>query len=399
MMAALNTKIKLLKALASNPQIIKVRPSINLFLAKYMSRFTIRDINGQLFIHSHLPSVNSKAFTRFINEHLLVKSQGPSHAQIAITNICPQKCEYCYNKNRSGELMGIGTIKSLIHDLKEKGVIWFGFTGGEPLLKKELIEIIECAGHDCAVKIFTTGNNLTYELAEELKKSGLSSVSISLDHWTKEEHDKVRGCDGAYNTALQAIRILQKTGGINIGVSSVISKDMLRNGEVDTFLQFLMKLGVHEAWLSEAKPTIDAFRKKELIITEDERLSLIDLQDKYNREGKITVNYLGHFEGKECFGCNAGNKMVYIDAFGEVSPCVFVPMSFGNVKDEPIMKIFSVMKEHFPSEDSCFINKNYSLLHKYDKGTYLMNKEDSLKIMSEIRFGELSKFSRIYYKK
>ena len=394
----LKTNLKLTKALLSNLKLLRVRPSINLFLAKYMGKFTLVDAGGQLFIHSHLPAINSKAFTRFINEHLLAMPEGPSHAQIALTNACPQKCEYCYNKNRTGELMDTETIKRTIRDLKEKGVVWFGFTGGEPLLNKDLVDIVACAGEDSAVKLFTTGSNLTSELASDLKKAGLSSVSVSLDNCTAEEHDRVRGCTGAFKTALEAIEIFKKTG-IHIGVSSVISKDMIACGRLETFIQFLTDLGVHEAWLSEAKPTVEAFRKKELVITEEERLRLVELQDRYNRKGKITVNYLGHFEGKECFGCNAGNKMVYIDAFGEVSPCVFIPVTFGNVKNESIMNIFSGMKKHFPSEESCFINKNYGLLQKYDKGQTPICKEDTLKMMEEVRFGKLSKFSKIFYKK
>ena len=331
MISKLKTNLKLTKALFSNPKLLRVKPSINLFLAKYMSKFTLVDAGGQLFIHSHLPAVNSKAFTRFINEHLLAIPEGPSHAQIAVTNACPQKCAYCYNKNRTGDLMDTETIKGTIKNLKEKGVVWFGITGGEPLLNKDLVDIVKCAGGDCAVKLFTTGSNLTRELAFDLKNAGLSSVSVSLDNDNAVEHDRARGCAGAYKTALEAIEIFKKTR-IHTGISSVISKDMIMKGSLEKFLQFLTDLGVDEAWLSEAKPTVEVFQKEELVITEAERLSLVNFQDRYNRTGKITVNYLGHFEGKECFGCNAGNKMIYIDAFGEVSPCVFIPVTFGNVK-------------------------------------------------------------------
>ena len=108
-------------------------------------------------------------------------------------------------------------------------------------------------------------------------------------------------------------------------------------------------MGVHEAWLSEAKPSIDAYWNEQQVITEDDRKYLCQLQDRYNKEAKITVNYLGHFEGREHFGCNAGHKMVYIDAFGEVSPCVFTPMTFGNIQDDSIENLFSEMKKCFPS--------------------------------------------------
>ncbi len=396
-MAEFKNKIALVKALLSNMQIIRVKPSINWFLTKYMGKFNLLNIDGQLIIHSHLPSVNSKAFTRFINEHLLARTEGPSHAQISLTNACPQNCRYCYNKNRSGELLNTAEIKQLIQELKKMGVFWLGFTGGEPLLNKDIVEIVKSVGDDCAIKLFTTGSNLTERLAAELKEAGLLYASVSLDHW-EEEHDRIRGSKGAFRTALRAIEIF-KSIGVHVSVSAVLSRKMLQRNQVQEFLNFLISLGIHEAWLSEMKPTVEAFWNEASVITEEERLSLVRLQDKYNKEGKITVNYLGHFEGGEHFGCNAGNKMVYIDAFGEVSPCVFTPMTFGNVRDKSVQAVFSEMKEHFPSESCCFINKNYGLLKKYYKGQAPISKEDTLEMMKEIRFSPMSEFSRLNYKR
>lgn len=397
-MVQFKNKITLIKALLSNIHLIRVKPSIIWFLTKYMGKFNLLNIGGQLIIHSHLPSVNSKAFTRFINEHLLARTEGPSHTQISLTNACPQNCRYCYNKNRNGKLLNTAEIKQLIQELKKMGVFWLGFTGGEPLLNKDIVEIIKSVGDDCAIKLFTTGSNLTEQLATELKKAGLLYVSISLDHWEEEKHDRIRGYKGAFRTALRAIDLF-KSIGVHVSVSAVLSKEMLQGNQVQEFLKFLISLNIHEAWLSETKPTVEAFWNEADVITEEERLNLVSLQDKYNKERKITVNYLGHFEGKEHFGCNAGNKMVYIDAFGEVSPCVFTPMTFGNVRDKSMQAIFSEMKEHFPSEGCCFINKNYELLKKYYKGRSPISKEDTLKMMEEVRFSPLSEFSRVYYKR
>ncbi|HYE81751.1 MAG TPA: radical SAM protein [Clostridia bacterium] len=394
-MTEFRNKLALIRALLSNLQIIRVKPSINWFLTKYMGKFNLLNAGGQLIIHSHLPSVNSKAFTRFIDEHLLARTEGPSHAQIGLTNACPQNCRFCYNRGRNGELLNTAEIEQLVRDLKKMGVFWLGFTGGEPLLNKDIVEIIRSVGDDCAVKLFTTGFNLTEQLAAELKQAGLLYVSVSLDHWKEEEHDRIRGCKGAFRTALKAIDIF-KSAGVHVSVSAVISRKMLQENQVVEFLEFLIGLGIHEAWLSEAKPTVEAFWNKAAIITEEERLSLVNLQDKYNKEGRITVNYLGHFEGGEHFGCNAGNKMVYIDAFGEVSPCVFTPMTFGNVRNKPVQTIFSEMKEHFPSESCCFINKNYELLKKHHRGQTPISKEDTLEMMKEVRFGPLSDFSRMH---
>ena len=383
----------------SNPQTIRLGPSLGWFLTKYMLKFPVTEVGHHTILHSHLPPLNSHAYRRFINEQLLARSEGPSHAQIGLTNACPQNCRYCYNKNRIGQPMDNDTIKRVIHDLRDMGVVWLGLTGGEPLLNKDILKIIEDASGDCAVKLFTTGCTLTRELASGLKDAGLFSVCISLDHWKEAEHDRERRYPGAFKEALKAIATFLDIGGIHVGVSSVLSREMIRSNRSEELLEFLIGLGVHEAWLSEVKPSVEAFWDDELIITEEERKKLLQLQDLYNKEGRITVNYLGHFEGREHFGCNAGCKMIYIDAFGEVSPCVFTPMTFGNVRDKLITDIFREMKATFqPSRDRCFINTNYRLLQKHSSGQAMLDKENSLKMMEEVNFGPPSKFGKLYYR-
>jgi len=397
-MAKRKNWIELAKAVLSNPQILKTKFSINWFLLQYLRKFKPRKVGRHLLLHSHLPPVNSKAYTRFINEHLLAKTDGPSHAQIALTNACPQNCEYCYNKDRKGKVMDTAIIKKVIQELKEMGVFWLGFTGGEPLLQEDIVEITESVGDDCAVKLFTTGCTLTPQLAQDLRNAGLFSVSVSLDHWKQELHDKARRYAGAFQTALKAINIFKNLGDVDVGVSAVLSKEMIKRNEVEEFLDFLIGLGIHEAWLSECKPSVEDFWTDDQVVTEPERLKLVELQDRFNREGKITVNYLAHFEGKEHFGCNAGHKMVYIDPFGEVSPCVFIPMTFGNVREESLKKIFKEMKSHFPSEDRCFINKNYRLIQKYFKGIAPLAIQESVKVTKEACYGPRSRFFQLYYK-
>jgi MoaA/NifB/PqqE/SkfB family radical SAM enzyme len=396
-MQPLRKNLALWNALARNPQVLRAGPRVNRFLVRYMQKFKVAEVGGHLILHSHLPPINSPAYRRFINEHLLGRTDGPSHAQIGVTNACPQRCAYCYNKGRDGQVMDTATIKEVIRELKARGVFWLGLTGGEPLLNKDLLSIVESAGDDCAVKLFTTGSTLTPSLAAALKEAGLFSVSVSLDHWREDEHDAVRGIRGAFREALRAVDIFGQTDGLQVSVSAVLSKEMIVRDEVEEFLSFLTALGVHEAWLSEAKPSVQAFWSGELVITEEERRKLVALQDRANREGRITVNYLGHFEGREHFGCNAGHKMVYVDAFGEVSPCVFVPLTFGNVRERPIGEIIMAMRRFFPSEESCFINRNYHLVPKHSRGRIPLGREESEELLADVQFGPLATFFKIFY--
>lgn len=63
--------LAVIRALVSNVSQIRVKPTINWFFIQYLSKFTVLDIDGNLILHSHLPPINSKAYTRFIKEHLL----------------------------------------------------------------------------------------------------------------------------------------------------------------------------------------------------------------------------------------------------------------------------------------------------------------------------------------
>jgi MoaA/NifB/PqqE/SkfB family radical SAM enzyme len=390
--------IQMTKAILSNPRIVLAGPRVVGFLVRYLGKFRTLDVGGNLIVHSHLPPVNHGAYQRFVREHLLSDAIGPSHAQIGITADCPQKCDYCYNKNRQGRAMDDETILRTIRDLKELGVFWLGLTGGEPLLNRNILRIVEAAGTGCAVKLFTTGSTLTKGLAADLKKAGLFSVAVSLDHWMEDRHDRARNCKGAYRTALQAIETFRNVDGLHVSVSAVLSKDMLNPETVGRYLEFLAGLGVHEAWLSEAKPSAAAFMSESLVVTEDERAMLIEMQDRANRKGGMTVNYLGHFEDGSHFGCSAGHKMIYVDAFGEVSPCVFIPMTFGNVSRTPIREIYGKMVERFPTEKSCFINRNYRALGRYAKTGSPVGEADSMKLLGEIQFGPRAKFFELKYR-
>ncbi len=395
-MAPLKNFIFLAWTVWRQPRMLRVSPALNLFFLRYIGKFRIKNSAGHWTVHSHLPPLNHAAFGRFVSDHLLERIAGPTHAQIGLTNACPQACAYCYNRERRGQAMDTKTILRAVRELKEIGVCWLGLTGGEPLLNPDIARIVASAADVCAVKLFTTGSTLTREKAQELKQAGLFSVSVSLDHWLPEIHDRNRGLDGAFATALNAIRLFQETGGIQVGVSAVVSRDMIRGGQVEEFLEFLQGLGVDEAWLCEAKPSVAAFWDQDQVISQAEHRQLSDLQDRRNRGSGLTVNYLGHFESREFFGCNAGHKMVYIDACGEVSPCVFTPMTFGNIRDRSLKDIFTAMKSHFPSDDSCFINKNFPLIRDASRGRGFLDPATSLQVMAQAEFGERSGFFRIY---
>jgi MoaA/NifB/PqqE/SkfB family radical SAM enzyme len=400
-------RFALAKVLAANPGMLRVRPGASMFMANYMRGFPVRRFGDNLILHSHLPPLTSTAYSRFVSHHLIKRRPGPSHAQIGVTNACPQNCEYCYNRGRTGRPMDTSTILGVIDDLREAGVAWLGLTGGEPLLNRDLVDIVAHAAPHMAVKMFTTGVGLTPESARDLAEAGLFSVAVSLDHWEPGRHDASRRYEGAFEAALEAISTFKQVPGLHVSVSSVLSRESIRNGEAEELVSFLASLGVDEAWLSEVKPTVSAFWSDELVITEEDRRQLVHMQDVHNRalrgssalggSGGMVINYLGHFEGCENFGCNAGCKMVYVDAFGEVSPCVFLPMSFGNVRERPLPEILEDMRGRFPGEGRCFINRNYRELSTADDAPLPIDRARTIELLKRVRFGSPSRFNQRLY--
>ncbi len=394
-MASAATTRAVLRSILANARMLGAGPSVNWFLLRYMRKFRIQDCGGRLIVHSHLPPLNSKAYSRFIDEHLLADSPGPSHAQIGIADACPQNCGYCYNRGREGVVMDTETILSVVRELKRLGVFWIGLTGGEPLLNRDIVKIVKAIGDDCCAKLFTTGSFLTENLAADLKRAGLYYVTVSLDHRDEAEHDRIRGRAGAFRTALRALEIFRKLGGMHISVSTVLSGDMLRSERVEDLLAFLRRLEVDEAWISEAKPSAQACWSGDAVITRAEREELIRLQDRWNRKGGMTVNYLGHFEDGDNFGCAAGRNMVFVDPFGEVSPCVFVPMSFGNVRGGSLGSLCGEMRKVFPARDHCFINAHYGHFRENHGEKIPLKKEVSLSILDQISPAPAPRFFRL----
>ena len=139
---------------------------------------------------------------------------------------CNLKCVHCYSQSKDIEYPGeLNTkeAKAMLDGLAEYGAPVILFSGGEPLMREDLMELITYA-RDKGLRavISTNGTLITEEKAEELKKFGLSYVGISLDG-LKETNDKFRGIEGAFDDALQGIRNCLKLG-IKVGLRFTINK-------------------------------------------------------------------------------------------------------------------------------------------------------------------------------
>jgi len=118
--------LALVKSIVGAPDLLRVRPALNTFLAGYLRKFPAMEIGGRTILHSHLPPLNSKAYARFVRAHFIDRVAGPSHAQVAVTNACPQKCPICYNRDRDGVPLSANEVKNAVRGLVDLGVVCSG---------------------------------------------------------------------------------------------------------------------------------------------------------------------------------------------------------------------------------------------------------------------------------
>ncbi len=142
-----------------------------------------------------------------------------------VTRRCNLKCVHCYSgsedKDYGGEL-SFDEGKALIEDLAEFGSPVILFSGGEPLVRKDILDLIRYAS-SCGRRavLSTNGTLITPDIAGALKDIGLSYVGISLDG-LEQTHDQFRGVPGTFPRAMNAIENCQAAG-LKVGLRFTIN--------------------------------------------------------------------------------------------------------------------------------------------------------------------------------
>ena len=135
--------------------------------------------------------------------------------------------------------MTLETLTALGRELQDLGAVMVTLTGGEPLLRRDLEEIIELFDERSCLIVGTTGAGLTRQRARALRRSGLFGVGISLDSTNEEEHDRLRGVKGAFRIALDGLRAASEAG-LYPYVVTVATRDFL---QPDRFWEFMAFAG------------------------------------------------------------------------------------------------------------------------------------------------------------
>jgi radical SAM protein with 4Fe4S-binding SPASM domain len=348
--------------------------------------------DNKIVISSHVPPYPSEAFYRFIS-NVRKGREGKiaiAHVDLTITHACEYRCWHCCSAYRKGSDMPFKLICSVIEELLELGVGMLGLTGGEPLLRRDLVDIVACIDSRSTSALFTTGYGLTTERAAQLKAAGLFSMIISLDHFKPEVHDKLRGYNGAYKIAVDAINISNRIGFYTV-INTVATRSLLTDNQIWKLLEFANdQFGVHEVRILEPAPTGALINRDDELLDDDARNTLHELHKIANRSNRYPrVSVSSYMESSKLIGCTAGYHHITIDANGNVCPCDFVPLSFGNVRTESLTVILSRVRKIFSHPQStCFMRANYKQIRGAFDNELPLSSDKSIQICKRCKFSQ-----------
>jgi MoaA/NifB/PqqE/SkfB family radical SAM enzyme len=335
---------------------IKLRRSLKLL--KFIK------FNGKIFSSLVVPSYPSKAFDNMVaNGGLNFTLAGTKYkhqidsAFLAITPNCNLKCKHCYeqyNINQKNSLT-IANWKNVIEKLQAYGTSVIILTGGEPMLDfDKMIELLKHGNKNLSdFHIHASGFGATIEKAKELKQAGLTAAAVGFDDVNPDRHDSLRGYTGSFEIALNALKCFNEAG-VFTYINTCATKEFIRSGDLWKFYELMKNVNVSAIQLLEPRPYGGFFDENgDVLLTDSDRKILTEFFIEGNSNKRYRdfplIYYVAYIEAPERMGCTMGGlSHFYIDSLGNVNPCVFMPVSFGNIMDEDFEKIYSRMRDSIP---------------------------------------------------
>ena len=347
---------KLIDEIVSSRRGTALHPELREFLTDHLGSYPAVRFGGQWVFNSLLPPYPSRAFDAFI-ETLDPATAGHRRlcsVSLAVTNRCKFACWDCYNAGRSQEDVPLAILGDLCGKLQDLGAVLVAVTGGEPLLRDDLEEICTAFDDRSSLVVNTTGLGLSAQRARGLKESGVFAVSISLESDLEDEHDRLHGRCGAFEIATRAIKIAREAG-LYPYVLTTARRELIRPERFMSLLAVAGRSGAMELRFVEPIPVGRLAGERRATISGHDRRQILQYhQDLAGREDLPTFSASSIHATAKGFGCQAGRGHVYIDGSGEVCPCNFVPLSFGNIQDKPLEAILDRMGRQFPeARTSC----------------------------------------------
>jgi radical SAM protein with 4Fe4S-binding SPASM domain len=363
-----------------NKELKGLSPRQKLALNYVSKESKLTRLGDRIFTNTFTPYYPSPAYDRFL-KGVVAAGAGkpfPVVTNFAITPHCPCNCWHCSFSDRSKkDVMTCDQLKTAIADVQDMGASVIGFTGGEPLLRKDLEDIIAAVDERSMPIMFTTGYQLTIERVRRLKEAGLVIPVLSLDHYTAEKHDAGRRTKGIFKQTLEAIRMFKEEG-FYVAVSFVPDKKLVDDrDELFKVIEFFRELGINDMRLTSPILSGHLTARPEEKLSSENVATIFEVQKFCTRTpGYPGVFAYDYFESALFYGCGAGYNYMFIDSQGNLCPCDFTMMSFGNILLRPIREIWAETSRHFCMPGcSCYANKSNDIIAAKRPEFWPMSKE------------------------
>jgi len=308
-------------------------------------------VPGGWKIDLYLPAYPSRAFFSALESKLLVSPPLPLTVVFSTTKACSYKCAHCYQRKDSGEDLPEELLLKTAREMQDLGVAMFDIEGGEPLLRlPRLLDLLRALDDRSELWLNTTGAGLNPEIIAQLKAARLFGVMISIHSPDTATHDALTGIPGSFETACAAARACRKAGLVT-AVNSVLSEQEITGGRLAQLMDLTRELDADFVQLIHPKPAGMWLGRRENMQRDPAVIAYIRrLHRQYNTSTDghpcLVSQVLEEAPGR--LGCTSGAvDRFYLNACGEVQPCEFLNLSFGNVREEPFKAILERMRSYF----------------------------------------------------
>lgn len=280
-----------------------------------------------------------------------------------ITKECDLNCQHCYRdagKKAEGELT-TREAKDLLGEIKKAGFNLVIFSGGEPLLRKDVYELIGHANRLGLISsLGTNGLRLNLQTARKLKDLRLSSAGISIDSVEPAYHDSLRQSEGAWQKAMDATKNCRKAK-LSFQIHTTLTKE--NYSDIPKFVSLSTKLGAAAQYFFFLVPCGRAKEIEQITLSlseHEEALGLIAhartiskiylrpvCAPQFVRFGNANIREYPRCNPRKSAlrekGCLAGREYCLIGPEGDVYPCPYLPLELGNVR---VMRFSKIWKEN-----------------------------------------------------
>ena len=275
----------------------------------------------------------------------------PSLVSWNLTRKCNLQCPHCYMEGGTAEVRELTTDEclALIEEMTELGTEMLILTGGEPLLRRDIYQIARTASDAGMWVVMGTNGVLVNEhVADKMIECGVRGVGISIDSVDPQKHNSFRGGPNAWEYSVRALEICKRKG-LEVLVQTTVM-DFNRD-EIPELMAFARELGAWSFNLYFLVQTGRGQKMNDLDATATDAIlrEMVDHQDDY-RPMLVRSKCAPQFKqiayemgrgGLESGGCMAGTQYCRITPSGDITPCPYMTVVAGNVRDQSLAEIWT----------------------------------------------------------